>query len=155
MKRDFRRRVNDEFERREDLSYGELADLTADFDNQLAERGIELDDEEYTNMFVEFCDMYACGQEPDVDELVGGYRHFSDSRRVKDSQSGTLTIYFNGGRTSGKKIQTVSNISESEVGDYLFNNCRHLDWENLGDEVGYLHYYANIDGKNYFEAYFK
>lgn len=142
------RRVQDEFrDGQRDVSYGELSALGEYFDEQLAERGVTLDQDDYDQAFFDFVDQYVNGNDdPQVNlEPLGIY----DSRRVKDS-AGILTITLN----DNKKICSIQ-MGEGEVESFLKTNYNSVDWQNFGQSAGRLHFYANIDGKNYFEAYYK
>lgn len=43
------------------LSYGELAELTKLFEEQIAERGLNIDEEQRTEMFMDFVTQYENG----------------------------------------------------------------------------------------------
>jgi hypothetical protein len=54
----------------ESISYGELAELGSMFDEQIEQYGLNLAEDEYTCLFIEFCNLYESGNVPDILDLI-------------------------------------------------------------------------------------
>jgi len=96
------------------VSYGELADLEDEFDAQVAEKGLELDEETRSIMLSDFVQQYIDG---DDDPKIG------DSKKIKDAKKAPMTCL----------EYVLENADLSEFTKDLLNDCEYAldDMENI------------------------